>query len=113
MCGWRRVDRSRGGEKPGCGASNSTLPILHASISCKWTMRRDRAQNTRLEAFNLVRNRKGRLPHVAAVTMECDPDILGSLCLGTGDIDCLYHGALTELMSATEAAAETFGGDWT
>ncbi len=49
---------------------NNPSPILHATISCKWTMRRDRAQNTRLEALNLVRNRKGRLPHVVAVTME-------------------------------------------
>lgn len=87
-------------------------PVLHASVSCKWTMRRDRAQNTRLEALNLVRNRKGRLPHVAAVTMECDPEILGSLCLGTGDIDCLYHGALPELQAAAESAARTFGGEW-
>jgi hypothetical protein len=86
-------------------AANSPLPILHASISCKWTMRRDRAQNTRLEALNLVRNRKGRLPHIAAVTMECDPEILSSLCLGTGDIDCVYHGALHELLDAAEDAA--------
>jgi hypothetical protein len=93
-------------------AANSQLQILHASISCKWTMRRDRAQNTRLEALNLVRNRKGRLPHVAAVTMECDPDIIGSLCLGTGDIDCVYHGALPELVAAAEAAATSFDGKW-
>ena len=87
-------------------------PILHASISCKWTMRRDRAQNIRLEALNMVRNRKGRLPHVTAVTMECDPGILGSLSLGTGDIDCVYHGALTELMDTAEDAATSYGGGW-
>lgn len=87
-------------------ATTSTLPILHASVSCKWTMRRDRAQNIRLEALNLVRNRKGRLPHVAAVTMECDPDILGSLSLGTGDIDCVYHAALYELRQAADHAAK-------
>jgi hypothetical protein len=34
-------------------------PILHASISCKWTIRSDRSQNTRTEALNLIRNRKG------------------------------------------------------
>jgi hypothetical protein len=90
--------------------ANSSLPILHASISCKWTMRRDRAQNTRLEALNLVRNRKGRLPHIAAVTMECDPEILASLCLGTGDIDCVYHGALNELIDAAHEAAEELPG---
>lgn len=32
-------------------------PILHASISCKWTIRSDRSQNTRTEALNLIRNR--------------------------------------------------------
>lgn len=87
-------------------------PILHASISCKWTMRRDRAQNIRLEALNMVRNRKGRLPHVTAVTMECDPGILGSLSLGTGDIDCVYHGALTELLETADDAAIKHGGSW-
>jgi hypothetical protein len=87
-------------------------PILHASISCKWTMRRDRAQNIRLEALNMVRNRKGRLPHVTAVTMECDPGILGSLSLGTGDIDCVYHGALNELMATANDAATKYGGAW-
>ena len=92
--------------------TNSGRPILHASISCKWTMRRDRAQNTRLEALNMVRNRKGRLPHIAAVTMECDPEILASLSLGTGDIDCVYHGALTELIATADSAAANYGGPW-
>ena len=46
------------------------LPFLHASISCKWTIRSDRSQNTRTEALNLIRNRKGRLPHIVAVTAE-------------------------------------------
>ena len=40
----------------------NSMPILHASISCKWTMRSDRAQNTRTEALNLIRNRKANLP---------------------------------------------------
>jgi hypothetical protein len=93
-------------------AANSSLPILHASISCKWTMRRDRNQNARLEALNLVRNRKGRLPHIATVTMECDPEILASLALGTGDIDCVYHGALHELVDAADEAATDWGGKW-
>jgi hypothetical protein len=92
--------------------SNAKRPILHASISCKWTMRRDRAQNTRLEALNMVRNRKGRLPHIAAVTMECDPGILASLSLGTGDIDCVYHGALTELIDTADEAVSLYGKDW-
>ena len=77
--------------------SNQQLPILHASISCKWTLRSDRAQNARSEALNLVRNRKGRLPHVVAITGEPLPSRIASLALGTGDIDCVYHFALNEL----------------
>ena len=77
---------------------NSNLPILHASVSCKWTLRSDRAQNARSEALNLVRNRKGRLPHVAVVTGEPTPNRIASIALGTGDIDCVYHFALPELL---------------
>lgn len=76
---------------------NGGLPLLHASISCKWTIRSDRAQNARSEALNLVRNRKGRLPHVVVVTAEPTPSRLASIALGTGDIDCVYHFALYEL----------------
>lgn len=72
-------------------------PLLHASISCKWTIRSDRAQNARSEGLNLVRNRKGRLPHVVVVTAEPTPSRLASIALGTGDIDCVYHFALYEL----------------
>lgn len=77
---------------------NSGLPILHASISAKWTMRSDRAQNSRTEALNLIRNRKGNLPHIVVVTGEPMPARIASLALGTGDIDCVYHFALYELM---------------
>lgn len=76
------------------------LPILHASISAKWTMRSDRAQNSRTEALGLIRNRKGHLPHIVVITCEPLPSRLASLSLGTGDIDCLYHVALYELLSA-------------
>ncbi|MBM4301365.1 MAG: restriction endonuclease [Deltaproteobacteria bacterium] len=68
---------------------NIVNSILHASISCKWTIRSDRAQNTRTEALNLIRNRKGPLPHVVAVTAEPLPTRLSSLALGTGDLDCV------------------------
>lgn len=74
--------------------------ILHASISCKWTIRSDRSQNTRTEALNLIRNRKGHLPHVVAVTAEPLPTRLAALALGTGDLDCVYHFALPELRAA-------------
>ncbi len=78
---------------------NSSLPILHASVSCKWTIRSDRAQNSRSEGLNLVRNRKGKLPHIMVVTAEPTPNRIASLALGTGDIDCVYHFALNELLA--------------
>ncbi len=87
--------------------SNSPEPILHASISCKWTLRSDRAQNARSEGLNLVRNRKGRLPHIAVITGEPMPTRLVSLALGTGDLDCVYHIALPELVDAVRS----FGRD--
>lgn len=79
------------------------LPLLHASISCKWTIRSDRAQNARSEALNLVRNRKGHLPHIMVVSAEPTPSRLASIALGTGDIDCVYHFALYELQATVEA----------
>lgn len=82
---------------------NNDLPLLHASISCKWTIRSDRAQNARSEALGLIRNRKGRLPHVVVVTAEPTPSRLSSIALGTGDIDCVYHFALYELEATLEA----------
>lgn len=82
--------------------SNGGKPLLHASISAKWTMRSDRAQNSRTEALNLIRNRKGHLPHIVVVTGEPLPSRLASLALGTGDLDCIYHFALNELHEAVK-----------
>lgn len=92
--------------------ANGGKPLLHASVSAKYTMRSDRAQNSRTEALNLIRNRKGHLPHIVVVTAEPMPNRLASLALGTGDIDCVYHFALYELIRAvkevgSEDAAET------
>lgn len=81
---------------------NGGKPLLHASISAKYTMRSDRAQNSRTEALNLIRNRKGHLPHIVVVTAEPMPNRLASLALGTGDIDCVYHFALYELIRAVK-----------
>ncbi len=78
-------------------ASNGGKPMLHASVSCKWTIRSDRSQNTRSEALSLVRNRKGPLPHIVAITAEPLPQRIASVALGTGDMDCVYHIALPEL----------------
>ena len=77
--------------------------FLHAVISCKWTMRSDRSQNTRAEALNLLRNRKGRAPHIVAITAEPGVSRIASLALGTGDIDMVYHAALPELREAVRA----------
>lgn len=90
---------------------NGGKPILHASVSAKWTMRSDRAQNSRTEALNLIRNRKGNLPHIMVVTNEPLPSRLASLALGTGDIDCLYHCALYELLDAVRQFGQEYGRD--
>lgn len=77
--------------------------ILHASISCKLTLRSDRSQNARTEGLNLIRNRKGHTPHIVIVTAEPMPTRISSLALGTGDIDCVYHFALNELIETVNA----------
>ena len=82
---------------------STSLPFLHASVSCKWTIRSDRSQNTRTEALNLIRNRKGNLPHIVTVTAEPLPMRIASLALGTGDLDCVYHFALDELREVCES----------
>ena len=84
---------------------NGGKPILHASVSAKWTMRSDRAQNSRTEALNLIRNRKGHLPHIVVVTGEPLPSRIASLAMGTGDVDCVYHFALYELLEAVREYA--------
>lgn len=86
---------------------NGSRPSLHACVSCKWTMRSDRSQNSRSEALRLIRSRKGRSPHIAVVTAESLPSRLASIALGTGDIDCVYHIALPELQSAVRTINES------
>jgi len=91
-------------------ARNSQMPrpILHASISCKWTIRSDRSQNARTEGLNLIRNRQGNTPHIVIVTAEPLPSRIASVALGTGDIDCVYHMALYELAeSVSQSGDET------
>jgi hypothetical protein len=94
------------GRKAALRASNDGKPLLHASVSSKWTIRSDRSQNSRAEALNLIRNRKGHLPHIVVVTGEPLPSRLSSIALGTGDIDCVYHFALPELETAVEQCGE-------
>ncbi len=85
-------------------AGNARQPrsLLHASISCKWTIRSDRSQSSRAEAANLIRNRKGNTPHIVTVTAEPLPSRIASVALGTGDMDCVYHMALYELAESVE-----------
>lgn len=84
--------------------ANQERAIVHAIVSCKWTLRSDRAQNARSEALSMIRNRKGRTPHIAVVTAEPTPSRLASLALGTGDLDTVYHFALPELTKAVSAS---------
>ncbi len=82
--------------------ANQSARIVHAVVSCKLTLRSDRAQNARSEALSVIRNRKGRSPHMVVVTLEPTPSRLASLALGTGDIDMVYHAALPELIDGVE-----------
>lgn len=79
---------------------------LHAAVACKWTIRSDRVQNIRHENGNMIRHRRGRLPHLVTVTAEPLPSRLASIARGTGEVDVTFHIAFTEL----EAAVRDHGG---
>jgi hypothetical protein len=78
-------------------------PFLHAAVSCKWTIRSDRVQNIRHEGTILTRHRRGRQPHIVAVTAEPLPTRLAAIARGTGEVDAVYHIALAELEKAVIA----------
>ncbi|MDZ4828835.1 MAG: NgoMIV family type II restriction endonuclease [Phycisphaerae bacterium] len=102
------ADSAIASRSPTRAQNRSVVPlILHASISMKWTMRSDRSQNTRTEALNLIRNRKGRAPHIAVVTFEPLPSRIASIAMGTGDVDCTYHVALPELIVGAKRTGRT------
>lgn len=73
----------------------STRPILHASVTCALNMQN--ARTIRSDALNLIRHRKGCVPHIVVITTEPRPCQIASLAMGTGEIDCIYHFALYEL----------------
>ena len=77
--------------------------FLHATVSCKWTIRSDRVQNARHEAVIIGRHRRGRQPHIVVVTGEPLPSRIASIARGTGEIDTVYHVSLTELRTAVVA----------
>jgi hypothetical protein len=76
--------------------------VLHAAVSSKLTIRSDRVQNIRYEFGMLVRNRKGRLPHLVVVTAEPLPSRLVSIARGTGEIDAVYHLLFDEMHGVLE-----------
>ena len=78
-------------------------PWLHAALACKWTIRSDRVQNIRHENGNMIRHRRGRLPHLATITAEPLPTRLASIARGTGEVDVTYHIAYQELADAVAA----------
>ena len=80
---------------------------LHAAVSCKWTIRSDRVQNIRHEGVTLTRHRRGRQPHIVAVTAEPLPSRLAAIARGTGELDCVYHVALSQLRSACPVGSES------
>lgn len=93
------------------GVGRGDAQVLHAIVSCKFSIRSDRAQNIRTEAMTAIRMRKGRVPHMIAVTAEpkCSGGRLESIAHGTGELDCVYHSALPELSAAmikADAASE-------
>lgn len=91
----------------GLPMAGSTAPVLHAAISCKWTIRSDRVQNIRHEGVILTRTRRGRQPHIVTVTAEPLPSRLAAIARGTGEVDAVYHVALDELTAAIGVVGNT------
>ncbi|MFJ8081400.1 NgoMIV family type II restriction endonuclease [Streptomyces sp. NPDC096205] len=75
-------------------------PFLHAAVSCKWTIRSDRVQNVRHEFLQMIRHRRGRLPHLVAITAEPMPSRITAIARGTGEVDAVYHIAFDALRQA-------------
>lgn len=79
------------------GPASSPTGFLHGVVSCKWTIRSDRVQNIRHEYGQLIRHRRGRLPHLVTLTAEPLPSRLASIARGTGEVDATYHLAFDAL----------------
>lgn len=75
-------------------------PVLHAAVSCKFSIRSDRVQNIRHEGVSMIRHRRGRQPHIVTVTSEPLPSRLAAICRGTGEVDAVYHVCLPQLSQA-------------
>ncbi|MFE0807719.1 NgoMIV family type II restriction endonuclease [Streptomyces sp. NPDC058848] len=81
-------------------ATQEEPPFLHAAVSCKWTIRSDRVQNIRHEFLQMIRHRRGRLPHLVTVTAEPMPSRIAAIARGTGEVDAVYHIAFDALRAA-------------
>lgn len=90
----------------GAGTARRRYPRCHANVSLKWTFRSDRAQNVRTEALQMIRQRRGPMPHMVALTGEPLPSRLESLARGTGELDALYHVALHPLIEGLQRLAK-------
>jgi len=88
--------------------AHEPLALLHAAVSCKWTIRSDRVQNVRHEFGRMIRHRRGRLPHLVAVTAEPLPSRLVSIARGTGEVDDVYHMTYRELHEAVLASNNAY-----
>ncbi|WP_169982881.1 NgoMIV family type II restriction endonuclease [Microbispora sp. H10836] len=94
------------------GRLDGDAVMLHAVISCKWTIRSDRVQNVRHESNTLIAARRGRAPHIVAVTAEPLPSRIAALVGGVGGVDTVYHVAFTETgEGVTEFADERTNRD--
>lgn len=84
-------------------ANTADPPRLLAGLSCKWSLRTDRAQDPITQGLKLVSQRRGPMPHYAVLTMEPRPMMLRLIAYGSGAVDCVYHVALKELLQAAAA----------
>lgn len=78
-------------------------PVLISSISCKWSLRTDRAQNNCKEVLDLIEKRHGSVPKIFCVIGDVYPPHLRSVipsANSSGKIDCVYHIALPEFINA-------------
>lgn len=103
-----RPDVTVGVKNSGTGALGAdTEQFLHAAVSCKWTIRSDRVQNVRHEFLQMIRHRRGRLPHLVALTAEPLPSRIAAIARGTGEVDAVYHVAFDALDAAVSAVGTT------
>lgn len=85
---------------------------LLVGLSSKWSLRTDRAQDCVAQGAKLVSMRRGHMPHYAVLTMEPRPAMLKLIAYGSGSVDCVYHLALPELLTASRVIEAKRGKIW-